>query len=107
MRLNPIECDFEAPICNSDCSIDRNLDCNIHHPLACLAETDLLDEINALYCDKDHNNGKVPDKGESDESDDSGKPIPNPMPDDLDEPLQLKHHHQHYFGHHYILYTCL
>lgn len=28
----------------------------------------------------------IPGEGESDQSDDSGKPAPNPMPDDLDEP---------------------
>lgn len=32
----------------------------------------------------------IPGTGESDEMDDSGKPIPNPMPDDLDEPAHAK-----------------
>lgn len=32
----------------------------------------------------------IPGGDESDEMDDSGKPIPNPMPDDLDEPAHAK-----------------
>lgn len=32
----------------------------------------------------------IPGSGEDDDMDDSGKPIPNPMPDDLDEPVYAK-----------------
>ena len=103
MRLHSIECVSKALIGNLDCTLGYIM----RQPSARLVEAGLLDEANPLYCDKDHHNGKVPDKGESDETDDSGKPIPNPMPDDLDEPLQLKPHHQPHFGRDYILYTCL
>ena len=59
-------------------------------------------DLSTFYNDKDSNYGKViPDNGQSDETDDSGKPIPNPMPDDLDAPLQLKSLHKYYLGHHF------
>lgn len=84
------------------------MECNLKPPNSSVAQKfirivndDLLCGLITVYCDTDSTCGKaIPDKGQSDEPDDSGKPIPNPMPDDLDEPLQLKHHHWHRCGHH-------
>lgn len=61
-----------------------------------------LCDSSTFYNDKDLNNGKViPDNGQSDDTNDLGKPIPNPMPDDLDAPLQLKSLHKYHLGHHF------
>ena len=90
MLLSQIECDFQRP----KTSVQRKF--------VYFDKDGSLYELNAFYKDKDSNNGKVnPDNGQSDETDDLGKPIPNPVPDDLDAPLQLKSLNNYYLGHHF------
>ena len=75
---------------------------SVKRKFVCFDKGDSLYDSSTSYNDNDLNNGKViPDNGQSDETDDSGKPIPNPMPDDLDAPLQLKSLHKYYLGHHF------
>ena len=78
MRLNHIQREFES------------LNSKLQRQLTGVANHHLFYDLAAIYNDKDSNGKVIPDNDESDETDDSGKPIPNPMPDDLDEPLHLK-----------------
>ena len=77
---------------------------SVQRKFVCFDKDHSFYDLSTFYHDKDSNNGKViPDNGQSDETDDLGKPIPNPMPDDLDAPLQFKsqdkYYLDYYFGH--------
>ncbi len=85
MLLNQMQCDLKRP----KTSVQRRF--------VCLDKDNSFYVLSTFYHDKDLNNGKViPDNGQSDETDDLGKPIPNPMPDDLDAPLQFKSQDKYY-----------
>ena len=90
MLLNQMQCDLKRPITS------------VQRKFVCFDKDESLYDLSIFYHDKDSNNGKViPDNGQSDETDDLGKPIPNPMPDDLDAPLQFKSQDKYYFDYYF------